>query len=310
MKKTFSSKKSAFSLIELSIVLIIIGLLIAGITGGASLIKSSELRSAMGEARGYAVAVNGFYSQYNYLPGDYATAVASSVASSTSTAAYSGAAASGQNGRIEFYTASVGAGCQATTTSTTAANCVSESVAAWNQLIKTGTIDSAMSITYIPTTVAQVAGTNMPASKIKFAGWHFDYRTSVGTPSSTATAYDYATSTLNEGVAAAPAYQNVVVLTGTTTTGATIGGGTASTGISTLVNGNTNLAAAAVTGPDAMSIDTKIDDSYANAGKVRGLNPAATTACYTASATANVAYTVTSSTSKTCALTFQVDVNT
>ena len=57
MKKTFSSKKSAFSLIELSIVLIIIGLLIAGITGGASLIKSSELRSVMGEARGYAVSV-------------------------------------------------------------------------------------------------------------------------------------------------------------------------------------------------------------------------------------------------------------
>ncbi|MDR2760473.1 MAG: prepilin-type N-terminal cleavage/methylation domain-containing protein, partial [Rickettsiales bacterium] len=36
-----------FSLIELSIVLIIMGLLIAGITGGASLIKSAQLRSVI-----------------------------------------------------------------------------------------------------------------------------------------------------------------------------------------------------------------------------------------------------------------------
>jgi prepilin-type N-terminal cleavage/methylation domain-containing protein len=70
MKKTFSSKKSAFSLIELSIVLIIIGLLIAGITGGASLIKSSELRSVMSEAKSYQVAVNSFYTQYDSYPGD------------------------------------------------------------------------------------------------------------------------------------------------------------------------------------------------------------------------------------------------
>ncbi len=288
MKKTFSSKKSAFSLIELSIVLIIIGLLIAGITGGASLIKSSELRSAMGEYRGYAVAVNGFFSQYNYLPGDYATAIAGASSSSTSTAAYTGSSASGQNGRIEYNTASV-------------ATYLSESVAAFDQLIKTGTLDSTLAMTFASPVTSQTPGTNMPSSKIKNGGWHFDYRVNVGTTSNT----DYNTAVINEGAEASPAYQNVVVLTGKTTAASS----DAATAIkNTLVNGS-NLATAILTGPDAMSIDTKIDDSFANSGKVRGLNPGTATTCYTASASANVSYTVTSSTNKVCALTFQVDVN-
>ncbi len=289
MKKTFSSKKSAFSLIELSIVLIIIGLLIAGITGGASLIKSSELRSAMGEARGYAVAVNGFYSQYNYLPGDYATAVAGAIAPSTATAAYGTSSSSAQNGRIEYNTASV-------------ATYLSESVAAWDQLIKSGTMDNLVLTSVAPTT-QQTPGTHMPSSKIKNGGWHFDYRINVGTISNTD--YSSAVSAVYEGVAAAPAYQNVVVLTGKTTAASS----TDSTAIkNTLVNGS-NLAVAVLTGPDAMSIDTKIDDSYANAGKVRGLSAGTDTGCYTASASSNVNYTVSSSTNKVCALTFQVDVN-
>ena len=64
-------KKSnkGFSLIELSIVLIIIGLLVAGITGGASLIKSAELRSVMSEIRNYQTAVNAYYTATGKLPG-------------------------------------------------------------------------------------------------------------------------------------------------------------------------------------------------------------------------------------------------
>ena len=64
-------KKSnkGFSLIELSIVLIIIGLLVAGITGGASLIKSAELRAVMSEVRNYQTAVNAYYTATGKLPG-------------------------------------------------------------------------------------------------------------------------------------------------------------------------------------------------------------------------------------------------
>ena len=64
------SKKSAFSLIELSIVLIIIGLLVAGVTGGASLIKSAKTRALINEIRNYKQAINSFYVEKGRLPGD------------------------------------------------------------------------------------------------------------------------------------------------------------------------------------------------------------------------------------------------
>lgn len=60
----------AFSLIELSIVLIIIGLLIAGITGGASLIESAKISSIVTDIRKYDQALATFYSLKGYLPGD------------------------------------------------------------------------------------------------------------------------------------------------------------------------------------------------------------------------------------------------
>ena len=62
--------KSGFTLIELSIVLIIIGLLIAGVSAGGSLIKGAEIRSIMSDARTYSVAIKTYFVQYDSLPGD------------------------------------------------------------------------------------------------------------------------------------------------------------------------------------------------------------------------------------------------
>ena len=59
-----------FSLIELSIVLIIMGLLIAGVTGGASLIKSAKLRSVITEFTNYRTAYKTYYAQFGQVPSD------------------------------------------------------------------------------------------------------------------------------------------------------------------------------------------------------------------------------------------------
>ena len=75
--KVLTNKKSknlqnilAFSLIELSIVLIIIGLLVAGITGGASLIKSTKYKAITAEMFEWAQDALVFKATKNRLPGD------------------------------------------------------------------------------------------------------------------------------------------------------------------------------------------------------------------------------------------------
>lgn len=59
-----------FTLVELSIVIVIIGLIIAGITAGRSLVNSSRLRSQVSDLQKYNTAFNAFVFQYNAIPGD------------------------------------------------------------------------------------------------------------------------------------------------------------------------------------------------------------------------------------------------
>jgi prepilin-type N-terminal cleavage/methylation domain-containing protein len=262
MKKTFSSKKSAFSLIELSIVLIIIGLLIAGITGGASLIKSSELRSIMGEARGYAVSVNSFFTQYDQYPGD----------SDKNVGAKSSVVGNRDN-KIQFV--------REAPTPVTA-----EGVDAWFDLLDIGAIDLPLVAATMTSPEALVPVQHIPGSKIKGAGWAFDYNTATS--------------------------QNVVVLTSSTTlwgAGKGLVNGVASADVATK-----NVSSPIITAGDALSIDSKIDDGKANAGNVQAVNTTAadgaacTNGLLSAAADAAV-YRVANGTKKTCVLTFRVDVS-
>lgn len=63
-----------FTMIELSIVLVIIGLLIAGVIVGRDLIEMARLRKLASEIAEYETSVNAFRLKYNAWPGDMADA--------------------------------------------------------------------------------------------------------------------------------------------------------------------------------------------------------------------------------------------
>jgi len=71
---TYKSKKSqkqkGFTLVELAIVLVIIGLIVSGVLVGQDLIKAAELRATIKQHQDFQVAVNTFLGKYQGIPGD------------------------------------------------------------------------------------------------------------------------------------------------------------------------------------------------------------------------------------------------
>lgn len=66
--------KHGFTLIELAIVLVIIGLIAGGVIAGQSLIRAAELRSVVTDIKNYQNAVMSFRERYFQLPGDMTNA--------------------------------------------------------------------------------------------------------------------------------------------------------------------------------------------------------------------------------------------
>jgi type II secretory pathway pseudopilin PulG len=71
-------QSGGFTLIELSIMLVIIGLIIGGVLVGQSLISAATVRAQITQIEKYNTAANTFYGKYGYLPGDIPDPTASS----------------------------------------------------------------------------------------------------------------------------------------------------------------------------------------------------------------------------------------
>ena len=68
--------QSGFSLVELSIVLVILGLLVGGVLSGQALIRAAELRAVTSEYNRWVTATQTFRDKYFALPGDMPNATA------------------------------------------------------------------------------------------------------------------------------------------------------------------------------------------------------------------------------------------
>jgi prepilin-type N-terminal cleavage/methylation domain-containing protein len=69
MRKLFSSQ-AGFTLVELAIGLVIIGLLIGAILGGAQMIKNAKIKRQVSDLRGLYGAVYTYFDRFLQLPGD------------------------------------------------------------------------------------------------------------------------------------------------------------------------------------------------------------------------------------------------
>ena len=70
-------RRDGFTIIELSIVLVIIGLLAGGILLGRDLIEAARIRAQGSQIESYEMAINTFRLKYNMLPGDLTSTQAS-----------------------------------------------------------------------------------------------------------------------------------------------------------------------------------------------------------------------------------------
>lgn len=65
-----NNKKSGFTLVELAIVLVIIGLIIGGVLTGQDLIKAATIRATVSDLEKFNAGATAFRGKYNGLPGD------------------------------------------------------------------------------------------------------------------------------------------------------------------------------------------------------------------------------------------------
>ena len=170
---------SAFSLIEISVVVVVIGLVIGGIVLGGSMSSSVELQTMAADKEKYVSAIKQFRDKYSGLPGDLYNATSYWPEDTTGTDKWGDSTGStvengNGNGKIAAAVGTDGY----------------ESHRAWRQLALAGLIDGEYNGEYESSgTVTVTPGVRVPKATYGkgLLGWHVYY---VGSKSSDSTFFD------------------------------------------------------------------------------------------------------------------------
>ena len=258
-------KNKGFTLIEMSVVLIIIAVLISGGFMGMSLLRSAELREVIGDYDRYIKAIKEFEDKYQALPGDMGTAETiwgsdAGCPTTTTNAIPKIATCNGDsNGRI-------GASSTAGVLDTNAAY---EWFRAWQQLADAGLIEGQFTGVKESATNGDAGiGLNVPKSKLKIeSGWTLFYFLQTATD----------TTIWGDN------YGHVFAFGGNTTS---------------VTNG------VALSATNAFGIDQKIDDGKPGRGIIRARRTAAEANCTASDTTQDAATYSSINTDSSCSLLF------
>lgn len=124
-----SKKQMGFTLVEIAIVLVIIGLLLGGILKGQELINSARVRNLADQNSGIQAAYYGFIDRFRQVPGDFPSANATTAIGTTITLPVASSTTDG-NGQID--------------------NTLEEAAAVWEQLSKANFIQGSYSPGAVP----------------------------------------------------------------------------------------------------------------------------------------------------------------
>lgn len=156
-----------FSLVELSIVLVILGLLTGGILAGQSLIRASEIRGMTADMSRHHASIMTFRNKYNGLPGDIPNATS-----------FWGTDADGCPSHTSWQTGKT-ATCNGDGSGTY--NAKPEYFRAWQQLAAAGLIEGSFSGVTGPTnsgtctSIDMIPGVNVPSLRLARGGAAVNY---------------------------------------------------------------------------------------------------------------------------------------